>query len=149
METLGGSGRDLPRGRRRSLAESTWSEMTPRVYNWIGGANVPTLGGLRVNAGYPLASLSLENTNITLRLRGRISFLFRSELLFAGPSDVSDVFAIESKLRFRGVGFRRTDGHEFYFKTGRAKEILPVLHEAGFSVSELPKPASKIWKFTP
>src|SRR4051812_28160710 len=90
--------------------------MPPR--RWIGGANIPTAGGFRVNASMPLAQLTIVSTTVELRLRGPLSRLGRPETLRAKPPDLHSVFPIRTRWwRFRGIGFRRLDGHEYYFKT--------------------------------
>lgn len=127
--------------------ENTPNQKTlPRRRRWIGGANLPTRGGSRVNAGWSLAELVLEGDLLTLQLRGPLNRVFRSKALVAMPTEVDSVFPIDSSpLRFRGVGFRRSDGLEYYFKTGRAQEILPALRIARFNVSEKPQKATQIW----
>jgi hypothetical protein len=118
---------------------------------WVGGANVPTRGGYRVNAGMTLAELLFADGAVELRLRGPLARLTRAESFKVIASDLGAVFPIRSAsiLRFRGVGFRRHDGREYYFKTARTDEILGVLDSAGFPVTPKAQPATKIWRSTP
>lgn len=116
---------------------------------WIGGASVPTLGGSRVNATEPLAALAIRGNMLELRLRGPLAKLARAETLQARPADLEEVFPIRSRVRFRGVGFRRPDGREYYFKTWKIDEILDALAGRGFPVSLVNQPAAKIWSTIP
>jgi hypothetical protein len=93
---------------------------------WSGGANVPTRGGWRVNASTPLAELAVTGGLVVLRLRSPLATLCRAETLSARAADLRTVFPIRSKGRFRGVGFRRLDGREYYFKTTQIDTILRV-----------------------
>jgi hypothetical protein len=121
------------------------------VGRWVGGANVPTTGGWRVNASQPLAELLVGDGGIVLRLRWRFARLAHAETLTATPTDLESVFIIQAKsvLRFRGIGFRRLDGREYYFKTLRGPAILPVLAAHGFRISPTQQRAAKIWRAIP
>ena len=121
----------------------------PRRWSWVGGENVPTLGGSRVNASEPLAELSICASIVELRLRGPFARLARAETLRAVRQDLESAFPIRSKVRFRGVGFRRVDGREYYFKTTKADEILAVLDQQGLPVSMTAQPAAKLWSGVP
>jgi hypothetical protein len=92
--------------------------------------------------------LIVDGDSLELRLRG-LARVVRAETLRARPADLEMVFDIRSRFRFRGVGFRRRDGHEYYFKTFRVDEVLGVLQGAGFPVSPVDQPASKLWRRTP
>src|SRR3954471_24060727 len=102
---------------------------------WVGGANLPTCWGSRVNATSGLAELRLSGSTITLRLRGPLRRLTGGETLTATATDVESVFPIRSTFRlarfcflnpfrFRGVAFRTPDGREYYFKTREIDEIV-------------------------
>jgi len=110
---------------------------------------MPTLGGSRVNASEFFAALTLAGAQVELRLRGPLAQLARAETLVAMPIDLEVVFPIRSRVRFRGVGFRRVDGREYYFKTFKIDEILARLQAAGFPVSMEARPATKIWGTNP
>ena len=125
------------------------SGMSGPSRRWVGGANVPTLGGLRVNASFPLAELILDRDSLQLRLRGPLNRFARAESIHVKPTDIAEVFPIRASFRFRGVGLRRLDGREYYFKTTRCDEILQDLSVAGFQVSWVSQPARKIWRATP
>jgi len=124
-------------------------ESSPSSRRWIGGANVPTRGGYRVNASLLLAELLVGDGELELRLRGPLTKLTRAETLRAKPADLDAVFPIRSTIRFRGVGFRRPDGREYYFKTTSTDEILRMLGSLGFPVTPEAQPASKIWRARP
>jgi hypothetical protein len=121
----------------------------PRRLRWIGGANLPTTHSWRVNATEFLAELVVDHNTVELRLRGPLPRLTSAESLRATPSNLQEVFPIRSRARFRGVGFRRPDGREYYFKTRQVDDVLHALQNMGFPVSTLAQPASKIWKLKP
>jgi hypothetical protein len=123
----------------------------PTERRWIGGANLPTKGGLRVNATIPLAELVVAADSVSLRFRGPLSKLTTAEVLVTTPSDIDSVYPISPKgaLGYRGVGFRHSNGHDYYFKTSKADEILSVMREYGFQVSSQAQPANKVWRATP
>jgi hypothetical protein len=75
--------------------------------------------------------------------------LTRAETLRAKPEDLDVVFPIRSTFRFRGVGFRRPDGREYYFKTTSIDEVLAALGSLGFPVTPEAQPPSKIWRARP
>ena len=124
--------------------DSTSGTSTSRL-RWIGGANLPTLGGRRVNASEFFAELVLDVNGLKLSLRGPLPRLTRAETLYAMPSDLSEVFPIRSRLRFRGVGLRRPDGREYYFKTTQTDPILQALQARRFAVSWAARPLAKLW----
>jgi hypothetical protein len=75
----------------------------------------------------------------------------KAEVLLTTPSDIESVYPIRPKgaLGYRGVGFRRSNGHDYYFKTSKSDEILSVLQACGFQVSGEAQPATKVWRATP
>ena len=121
----------------------------PLRLRWIGGASLPTTGGWRVHASEFLAELLLEENWVELRLRGLLPRLTRAETLRAKPTDLSEAFPIRSRISFRGVGFRRPDGREYYFKTGQIDNILRALQDLSFPVSWIDQRASKLWRLEP
>ena len=122
---------------------------------WIGGANLPTTGGSRLNLGMIFAELTLTEGVVELRVRGPMRQVFRPVTLRASPVDLVDVWPIRprgwvaSLFRFRGVGFLQSNQHEYYFKTFSIEDILGSLREAGFPVSEEARPAGKLWRGIP
>jgi hypothetical protein len=113
---------------------------------WVGGANLPTKGGWRINASEFLAELVVDHNFLLLRLRGPLPRLTRAETLRVDPVQLAEVFPIRAKIRFRGVGFRRVDGREYYFKTLQIDNILHALQRFGFPVSPVAQPAAKLWR---
>ena len=103
-----------------------------------------------MNASLLLAELALNDDTLELRLRGPLAKLTRAETLRAKSADLSAIFPIRSRspLRFQGVGFRRPDGREYYFKTTATSEILNVFGSYGFPVSLEAQKAQKIWRAT-
>jgi hypothetical protein len=80
-----------------------------------------------------------------------MSRVTNAEVLLARPSEVESVYPIrqDGTNRYRGVGFRRPDGHDFYFfRKSKSDEILRVLRVSGFQVSEA-EWATKVWRATP
>jgi hypothetical protein len=71
----------------------------PHGYRWIGGANLPTRGGWRVNATAPFAAMSLKDGVVRLELRGSfLTRLFRAVPLQVDRSGVQSVFPVRYKL---------------------------------------------------
>ena len=134
---------------RNLMGNGEMAGSRPPRLRWIGGANLPTVGGWRVNATEFFAELLLDHNSVELRLRGPLRRLTRAETLLAEPADLSDAFPIRSRARFRGVGFRRSDGREYYFKTSQIDPILRALQDLGFPVSMIDQPAAKIWRLKP
>jgi len=93
--------------------------------------------------------LAINGDTVELRLRGPLGRIAHAETLQARPADLEQVFPIRSRVRFRGVGFRRPDGREYYFKTRRIDVILDALRGCGFPVSSLNQPAAKLWRAIP
>ncbi|MFI6833686.1 hypothetical protein ACIBG5_41695 [Kribbella sp. NPDC050241] len=123
---------------------STSGTSTSRL-RWIGGANLPTLGGWRINASELFAELVLDDNTLKLSLRGPLPRLIRAETLSAAPSELSEVFPIRSSFRFRGIGLRRPDGREYYFKTTQTDPILQALQARAFPVSPIVRRPAKLW----
>ena len=99
----------------------------------------------RINVGWGLARLVLAGNTLELRLTEPFGW-FAAPLRIT-PADVDEVFHIQPwwVLGLRGIGFTTPDSHEYYFKSGRAAEILPILRAAGFPVADARQPASKVW----
>jgi hypothetical protein len=122
---------------------------------WIGGANVPTKGGGRVDLSLPFAELIVGKGYLELRLRGLIPRLWQPETLIAKPEDLELIWPIgnprriSALFRFVGVGFKRVDGEEFYFKTGSIRHILDCLEAAGFTITRVNGAARKVWHDEP
>ena len=117
--------------------------------SWLGGANLPTLGGSRIDADLLFAELAIDGDIVVLRLRGPFARLTGAETLRAQRQDLESAFPIRSRLGYRGVGFRRIDGREYYFKTTKSDEILAALQACGLPVSMSAQPAAKLWSGVP
>jgi hypothetical protein len=119
------------------------------VWRWVGGLNLPTERGARVNASRPLAELISSGDVVRLRMRW-LWPLWHPEELEAQPADLDWVSQVEGWIGMRGVGFRRLDGHEFYFKTDLwFTQILAVLSDRGFPVVTGIRKATKQWSSKP
>jgi hypothetical protein len=111
---------------------------SPWGFKCVGGVNLPTAGKRRLNATYPFGLLSVSSDNVLeVRLRSAISRFTRAESLQATPSGLLSVFPVRSPKGYRGLGFQRTNGVEYYFHTRHIDEILVVLTRVGFSVSAI------------
>ena len=123
----------------RSTRRRQRSDSRPMIsaVEWIGGARFPGPGGWSANASSPFAVLSLDDGNLSLRLR------WLARLLGKRPLECS-VDALElafpcSGMFGDGVGFRTDGGTEIYFWTAQGDEILSALKRLGVPVSSEPR----------
>jgi hypothetical protein len=93
---------------------------------WRGGANVPSKGGGRWDARWPLASLRLDNSALILKLLTKTFVLT--------PADVAVVYPARSWLGRTGLGIQTIDARILVFWTAN-DSILPALEAAGFPTS--------------
>lgn len=116
----------------------------------VGGANVPTIGNLRVSATWPLAVLTLDGSSLAVKVRW-FARLFRPADLTVGPSSVKLVAPTKPAfgLGISGIDIALSDGRNFYFWTGRRDAILEGLAAAGFPVSGDEHKARKVWAVEP
>jgi hypothetical protein len=113
----------------------------------VGGANMPT-AHLRINGTFPLGVLVISDHSVEVRLRPS---WFGAVPLIAGPADLRLVFPIRRAPRQSGVGFRTSDGREWYFWTSKAssQSALELLSHLGYPISWTAESATKMWRATP
>lgn len=125
-----------------------------RAIRLVGAASVPR-GYLRVAASWPLAVLTVEGSRLTLRVRwfGRLAGADELDVM---PDQLARAYPIGRKARksgrarrVTGVGFTDLHGHDFYFYTGRAAQVLGLLRDHGYPVSTLIEKATKVWRGVP
>jgi hypothetical protein len=119
---------------------------TDASFRIVGGANLPTMR-LRMNATWPLAVLTINNSRVSIRLRGPLQRT-GGVPLDGTPAEIAEVFQVRS-MWSRGVGFTDRSGREWYFWTRRVQPILAMLDARGYRVTNVPKKAVKVWKAVP
>jgi hypothetical protein len=112
----------------------------------VGGANMPTTY-LRMNATWPLAVLTITNSRVSIRLRGPLQRI-GGVPLDGTSAEIARVFPTRS-MWSRGVGFTDRAGREWYFWTRRVQQVLAILDERGYRVTDVPQKAAKVWKAVP
>jgi hypothetical protein len=112
----------------------------------LGGVNMPTTY-MRMSATWPLAVLVVNDSRVSLRLRGPLRRI-GGVPLDAVPGDLARVFPTH-RLWARGVGFIDHEGREWYFWTRQVQRVLATLHEHGFAVTTAPQRATKFWRGVP
>ncbi|MEU8713823.1 hypothetical protein [Streptomyces sp. NPDC048663] len=105
---------------------------------FIGGANIPSLLGWRLNATWPLGVLTIEGGRLHLCVRalGPFAKLFGIRPLECAAQEIAEVFLCHGMFGTSGVGFRTEDTRYFYFLTGRIQDVLEVCRQQGFAVSD-------------
>ena len=100
--------------------------------HFVGGASGPTKGGSRLHATWPLAALSIGPGRLVLSGRGPLRRIFRETV--ADPASVS-AEPVRGPV-MRGVVITVTKDERWLFWTGRQREVLDKLSEAGAKVAE-------------
>ncbi len=103
--------------------------------NFIGGASGPTKSGLRLNASWPFALLSVIPNQVKLRGRGPLRRAFRETVT---PADKVTAHAIRGPI-MGGVLIQVTDGDKWLFWTTRRREVLSTLGAEGVQVVDEPR----------
>ncbi len=121
---------------------------------WTGGVNLPTTTGGRINVSEPFGTLMVSPGMVEIEAISPAGKMTRSEPLRAAPSDLVHVWEVRypglfGAIRFRGVGIRAVNGHEYYFKTLFARQILAALKSQGFPVSDQRGTAQRRWQGIP
>jgi len=120
------------RGAARAIANG-WEWPDGVSAEFVGGMNVPSRLGGRLNATVPMVRLTISDS--TLRMDPR---LFAS-VMFTGFEvplrEIASAFPLRGTFLNPGVGFELSDGQLAYFWTlGDAPRILGVLRQRGVSI---------------
>ena len=134
-----------PWARRQGVNPWEHWEMSSEDVVFTGGANVPTSDSWRLNASIPFASLRVSESTVTLEL-GKVAHLVGDPLrLVARLEDLASVYPIRGRVMSRGVGLRTIDGNDFYFWTPSPANVLALLQERGYPVTDVAEKARKVW----
>jgi hypothetical protein len=108
---------------------------------FIGGASLPSKRWGRINASMPLASLTLDDSGLLLRLRGRLGRSAESQFAVR-PSDIASAYPLRGRIFGSGVGLDLIDGRFAYFYSVRhGSQVLRALASRGVSIDEEPRSA--------
>lgn len=107
---------------------------------FVGGMNVPSSLGGRLNATVPLARLVIDEATLQLQSRWFGKLMFGD---FEVPlNEITAAFPLKSSFMAAGVGFQLSDGEVAYFWTlSNQRRVLAVLQHRGVPVDPTPRPA--------
>lgn len=112
---------------------------------FTGGANVPTSDSWRLNASIPFASLRVSESTVTLELRKVAHLAGDPVTLVARPDGLASVYPIRGRVMSKGVGLRTIEGNDFYFWTRSPSNVLALLRQRGYPVTDVAEKARKVW----
>jgi hypothetical protein len=108
---------------------------------FIGGASLPSKRWGRINATMPLASLTLDDAGLLLRLRGRLGRSAQSQFAVRFD-DSASAYPLRGRLLAPGVGLDLLDGRFAYFYSWRhGSQVLRALGGRGVTVDHEPRSA--------
>lgn len=107
---------------------------------FVGGMNVPSKVGGRLNATIPLVRLTIDANTVRMHPRFFASAMFSD---FTVPlRAITAVFPLRSKFMTAGVGLELSDGQLAYFwSLGDRDRILSVLQQRGVAIDPQPRRA--------
>jgi hypothetical protein len=109
---------------------------------FVGGMNVPSTLGGRLNATVPLALLTVREKTLRIRPRlfGRAMFSdFEVRL-----NEITAAFRLRGTFMTAGVGFELSDGQVAYFWTLRDQDrLLSALQQRGVSIDPVARRATR------
>lgn len=100
---------------------------------FVGGMNVPSRLGGRLNATVPLVRLTISGSTVRMDPRGFASVMFTG---FEVPlREIASAFPLRGTFMTAGVGLELSDGQLAYFWTlGDTSQVLGVLGDRGVSI---------------
>jgi hypothetical protein len=113
----------------------------------VGGANVPTRNGLRINLLWPSAVLEVTETKLLMQMRSPILHDL-AKRLDVTPGGVIVVFPVRGIL-LRGVGVTTLEDHDFFFWTHKRELVLDVLSAHNYPVDREVRRPRKAWRGRP
>lgn len=110
------------------------------VAEFVGGMNVPSQLGSRLNATVPMVLMTIGTDSLRMHPRFFTSAMFSD---FEVPlSEVTTAFRLRGTFMTSGVGFELSDGQLAYFWTlGDKDRILAVFHQRGVPIDPEPRRA--------
>lgn len=107
---------------------------------FVGGMNVPSQLGGRLNATVPCAVLMIDEATVRIHPRLFVSAMFSD---FEVPlGEITAAFRLRGTFMTAGVGFELSDGQLAYFWTlGDQEQILSVLRQRGIQIDPVPRRA--------
>jgi hypothetical protein len=110
------------------------------VAEFVGGMNVPSRLGGRLNATIPCVRMTIGADNLRMHSRFFLSAMFSD---FEVPlREVTAAFSLTGSFMTSGVGFELSDGQLAYFWTlGDKSRILSVLQQRGIPIEAEPRRA--------
>jgi hypothetical protein len=108
---------------------------------FVGGMNVPSSLGGRLNATVPLALLTIGETSLRIHPRWFAGAMFSD---FEVPlREVKAAFMLSGSFMTSGVGFELSDGQVAYFWTRRDRQqVLAALQQRGVLIDPAPRRAA-------
>jgi hypothetical protein len=108
--------------------------------HFVGGMNVPSSLGGRLNATIPLARLTIGLEDLRLQPRSFARMFSEFEVPL---NEITAAFLLNGTFMTSGVGFEISDGQLAYFWTlGDKDRILAVLQHRGVRVDPVPRRAT-------
>lgn len=112
----------------------------PDVAEFVGGMNVPSQLGGRLNATVPFIRLTLGTDSLRMRSRFLVSAIFSD--FEVSLHDIAAAFPLRGTFMSSGVGFELSDGQLAYFWTlGDKDRIFAVLQQRGVPIDLEPRRA--------
>ncbi len=107
---------------------------------FVGGMNVPSSLGGRLNTTVPLALLTIGETSLRMHPRSFAGAMFSD---FEVPlPEITAAFMLRGSFMTSGVGFELSDGQVAYFWTrGNRQRVLAVLRQRGVMIDPTPRRA--------
>jgi len=110
---------------------------------FVGGMNVPSALGFRLNARFPLVALTIGEASLRMHPRWLGAALFSD---FEVPlHEITAAFLLRSAFLRSGLGFELSDGQRAYFWTFQNKgRVLAVLQQRGVPIDPVPRRAAGV-----
>ena len=105
---------------------------------FVGGMNVPSALGGRLNATFPLVALTIGEATLRMHPRWLAGAMFSD---FEVPlHEITAAFLLRSAFLRSGLGFELSDGQPAYFWTFQNKgRVLAVLQQRGVPIDRVPR----------
>lgn len=112
----------------------------PDVAEFVGGMNVPSQLGGRLNATVPCIRLTIGPDSLRMHSRSLLSAIFSD--FEVSLRDIAAAFPLRGTFMTSGIGFELSDGQLAYFWTlGDKDRIFAVLQQRGVPIDLEPRRA--------